>query len=170
MHDTELCAHESGCNELARSRDMCHKHYERGRYTGALPPKFRRARAEAHSLFEHTEGSSFCVGCNTRVRPIRLAGGKRSCPSRHRKYWLKSNYNLTQEQYDARLIELGNRCAICSRAPGKKGLSVDHLHGTVSHRDLICQFCNVSIGMVGEDPEILRAIARYIESHSKDKV
>jgi len=42
-------------------------------------------------------------------------------------------------------------------------LVVDHDHSTGRVRKLLCNACNLAIGMVQEDPARLRALAAYLE-------
>jgi len=48
------------------------------------------------------------------------------------------------------------------------GAKIDHCHATGLFRGLLCNNCNVVIGMAGEDPERLRALATYIEERGYD--
>ncbi len=76
------------------------------------------------------------------------------------------SYSLTVEEYEALFQAQGGRCAVCRKEPGEQGgkrLSVDHDHVTGRNRGLICQACNIAIGIVSERPEVLRAMAEYIE-------
>lgn len=81
-----------------------------------------------------------------------------------RKRHLKGIYNLTS-------AEQGGVCAAChkpetlkDRNGRVKRLAVDHKHGTDIVRGLTCGRCNLAIGFVLDDPEIARAIARYLEN------
>jgi hypothetical protein len=78
---------------------------------------------------------------------------------------------LSLEQYEAKVAAQGNRCIICGAEPDPDGkhsaarLHADHDHVTMLSRDLLCLNCNVGIGHFGDDPELLRAAAEYIERH-----
>ena len=61
-------------------------------------------------------------------------------------------------------------CAICkkpelnrSNGPNPKRLSVDHCHETGAVRGLLCNNCNRAIGLLGDDPALLRAAVEYLE-------
>lgn len=41
-------------------------------------------------------------------------------------------------------------------------LCIDHDHGTGEARGLLCQWCNVALGNMGDDPERVRNLARYL--------
>jgi len=64
---------------------------------------------------------------------------------RHRKYCLKQNYNITEEDYNKMLDNQNGCCAICgtNTPTGKwKVFAVDHNHTTDTIRDLLCNECN----------------------------
>jgi len=76
-------------------------------------------------------------------------------------------YGLTLAEYRELLVKQEGRCAICGRAAElfKKGLGVDHNHKTKRVRALLCPPCNTGIGLLQDDPGILRAAALYVEAH-----
>lgn len=78
-------------------------------------------------------------------------------------------YGLTPEGFDALLAAQGGRCAICrtDKPSGNRVRTwcVDHDHETGHVRGLLCAHCNRGIGLLQDDPEVLRAAARYIEVH-----
>jgi hypothetical protein len=78
---------------------------------------------------------------------------------------LRRTYNITLEEYQALAEAQGGGCAICHE-PSRKihtKLSVDHDHATGKIRGLLCHACNQSIGMMLDDPALLREKANYIE-------
>ncbi len=56
----------------------------------------------------------------------------------------------------------GGLCAICRTAPAAP---IDHDHDTGEARELSCFNCNGGLGQFEDDPEVLRAAARYVERH-----
>lgn len=76
-------------------------------------------------------------------------------------------YDLTPEQKAAMLLAQGNSCAVCkSPNPGTtRGWQVDHCHATGNTRAILCLPCNVALGKAKDSPEILRALADYVEKH-----
>jgi len=60
----------------------------------------------------------------------------------------------------------GGKCYICKLRPADH---VDHNHlkqGRESVRKLLCKECNSGIGLLMDNPELLRAGAAYIEEHN----
>lgn len=87
-------------------------------------------------------------------------------PGRHsansRRSALLRDFALTPEDYAALLIEQGGVCAICSAPPGTRSLCVDHDHTTGAIRGLLCGPCNRGIGLLRDDPAVLRAAIGYL--------
>jgi hypothetical protein len=57
-------------------------------------------------------------------------------------------------------------CEICQQPPmGRyKRLHLDHDHTSGRFRGLLCDRCNLSIGKFNDDPELLRAAAKYLDA------
>jgi hypothetical protein len=82
-----------------------------------------------------------------------------------RKYHLRKKFGITPEEYDGMLETQGGSCAICGTTDPKpnKCFSVDHDHETGEVRGLLCLSCNTSMGLVGDDPDLLRKAIAYLE-------
>jgi hypothetical protein len=78
---------------------------------------------------------------------------------------LRAKYGITLQDYDDMLALQNNGCKVCMLPPTTQRLHVDHCHTTGKVRGLLCQACNVSIGKMRESPELLRALATYIEEN-----
>ena len=74
-------------------------------------------------------------------------------------------YGLTQEQWEQTLKAQGSKCAVCpATEPGwDRDWVVDHCHTTNKVRGLVCVNCNLLIGHSQDNPETLRAAAKYLE-------
>lgn len=83
---------------------------------------------------------------------------------RERKY--KTTYGISIEEYDKIYEEQGGGCKICGRHQDtiKKRLHVDHDHKTGKVRGLLCNQCNVMIGMAFENPNVLTRAIKYIDN------
>lgn len=76
-------------------------------------------------------------------------------------------YGITLEEYDALLAKQGGVCAICKCSPDvqhHKVLAVDHCHDSKKVRGLLCDRCNLGIGGLKDNPELLQAAITYLES------
>lgn len=85
---------------------------------------------------------------------------------------LKRKYNITLERYDELLEQQSGVCAICCKPPttenhyGTMRLSVDHDHKTGEVRGLLCSKCNLTLGCVDDNKELLLSAVLYLERHS----
>ena len=76
---------------------------------------------------------------------------------------LRSLYDLTVEEYNELLVKQEGRCKICRR-PFDATPHLDHSHESGRVRGLLCAKCNHGIGLFGDDPEVLRRAALYVEA------
>lgn len=77
-------------------------------------------------------------------------------------YGLRSKFNLTPDEYFDLLEQQEGVCAICGKDELGRRLAVDHCHETKAVRGLLCRKCNMGIGLLGDDPEILQKALRYL--------
>lgn len=87
--------------------------------------------------------------------------GQKAWALQLRKADLKQYYGLSLEAFDAMVKGQKGKCAICWQKP-KKGLVVDHCHKTGIVRGLLCGNCNVGIGNLRDDPEIVASALAYL--------
>lgn len=84
---------------------------------------------------------------------------------------LKSKYGITIEQYNQIHSEQNGVCEICGETEtiinpttGETWhLAVDHNHKTGLVRALLCGKCNKAIGLLQDNPDLLRKAADYLE-------
>lgn len=104
------------------------------------------------------------------VRTRQSTEFKQRHPDRVRKDVLKRTYKLSWEDYETLLENQGNSCFICYK-PLKlhKGISlptevacVDHDHKTGTVRGLLCSHCNTAIGLLKDDPALLKRAIKYL--------
>ena len=104
-------------------------------------------------------GKPVCPAC--RIDPR----SSESAKARERRRTLR-RYGITEQVWDHMLARQGGRCAVCrTDTPGGRGESwhIDHDHVTGQVRGLLCQRCNVAIGMLEDSPDLIRAALRYVE-------
>lgn len=100
-------------------------------------------------------------------------------PERYQKYLERTRrkdlrrQGMTQEQYDSKLAEQDGLCAICRLPHGRslcgrsKDLAIDHDHTTDQLRGLLCDDCNLGLGLFRDDPQRLMNAALYIICHKE---
>ena len=69
---------------------------------------------------------------------------KQKNPDKVRAYSIKSRYGLTEEQHKHILDLQDGRCGICNST---NKLVIDHDHTTMIVRGLLCQSCNLALGL-----------------------
>lgn len=118
-----------------------------------------RANGDFYEYGRNRDGlSSNCRFCYKRYRDSnsdRVARSK-AC----------SLYGITKDEYDQLFDKAENLCEICRRPQRDKRfkrLGVDHDHKTKKVRGVLCAQCNAALGKMDDDPELLRAAAKYLE-------
>lgn len=117
--------------------------------------------------------------CNERTERWRKANLARAAatmrkhrqndPHRFRQYQLKCTYGLEYGEFDRRLSAQGGGCAICGEknpTKGRGGLHVDHCKKSGKIRGILCHNCNIGIGNLQHDPDIIRAALKYLLDQS----
>ncbi|SRR6266568_4002078 len=86
-----------------------------------------------------------------------------------RKSTLKE-HGVTIEQYETMFIAQKGVCKICGKEETtKKGsLSVDHCHETGKVRGLLCRKCNLGIGFLQHDKELLTRAITYLQESENE--
>lgn len=86
-----------------------------------------------------------------------------------RAYRLKTNYGLSVQDYAKMFNSQNGVCKICKKPEttiiknARISLSVDHCHKTGKVRGLLCRHCNNAIGLLWDDPKLLKSALKYLE-------
>ncbi len=89
--------------------------------------------------------------------------------ARDKRIRIACRYGVSLKELEC-LFELqGRKCASCgSLEPrSKKGWAIDHNHETDEIRGILCQPCNVALGMVEESIERLHQLEAYLRKFQK---
>lgn len=81
----------------------------------------------------------------------------------------RSHFGISRDEFAALFPDGVGVCSVCGstkRTPGRRRLSIDHDHVTGAVRGILCHPCNSALGLCGDDPARLRALADYVEAHS----
>lgn len=111
----------------------------------------RCAESKPQTAF-HSRGrgkrESICGVCRSEVRQINGRWKRQETPEQRRARRLWESYKITVEQYTAMLNSQDGGCAICQKHPDSdEPLRVDHCHTTGVVRALLCNLCNLQIGV-----------------------
>jgi hypothetical protein len=119
---------------------------------------------------------------NARRREYYKKNAEKMKPGFHQRYHsdkdahtdkrLKRKFGITLDEYNAMFSLQGGVCAVCGTEPNIKDkngnirrLAVDHDHKTGRVRQLLCNACNTSIGLVKENISTLVGMIDYIKKH-----
>lgn len=103
-------------------------------------------------------GTNNCVSCEE----MRKEGYREA----RREARLLKKYGIASSVYEAMSEEQQGKCAICTEVIEDRSLfHVDHCHSTGKVRGLLCSRCNQAIGLLRENPNIIRRAASYVERH-----
>ena len=83
---------------------------------------------------------------------------------------LQNRYGIGHEEYLELFEKQDGKCKICETTSNRKlkHFAVDHCHDTGDVRGLLCSNCNTAIGLLKDNPDLLRAAAKYIEEAYND--
>ncbi len=109
-------------------------------------------------------GSDYATPCSRMCKK-----GNNQCEACAREYRLLANYGINLAEFEEMNEAQGGACKICSKTTTKV-LRVDHNRKTHVVRELLCNPCNLMIGLAQESPETLRSGAEYLEKHSRPKL
>ena len=70
-----------------------------------------------------------------------------------------TDYGITLEEYEQMIQSQNSCCKICERS---EKLFIDHCHTTGAVRGLLCNQCNVALGMVRDNPATLSRMKEYL--------
>lgn len=68
-------------------------------------------------------------------------------------------YGVSTAMIEGLVSTQGGVCAICRRAEPD---CVDHCHATGRIRGMLCKACNAGLGLLRDDPALMRAAAEYL--------
>lgn len=112
---------------------------------------------------------SLCPPCSLEYQRERDRARYQANPEKRRMQGrvarFKRLYGITLEDYESLLVAQDRKCAIC-REPHTEEiwLVVDHDHDNGKVRGLLCNYCNVGIGYMRDNPELLQSAIHYLSS------
>ncbi len=87
---------------------------------------------------------------------------KGAAKARVRRWRNEYGVDFSTAEFEALSASQGERCAICNRAAK---LCLDHCHDSRVVRGLLCNACNIAIGLLDDDAARLNAAADYLRRH-----
>ena len=125
-----------------------------------------------------------CITCKEEVPEDKISGATRYCKpcvNKRTKQWKldnpekwkatqrQSRHGISDSMYQRLISYQMFRCGICREVwnPSSKRFAIDHDHKTGKTRGLLCVRCNVGLGYMRDNPEILRSAIEYLEQWSR---
>lgn len=113
---------------------------------------------------------SSCKTCRNKKKSLSRKSEPIKEAYRKRKQKLKADYNISVEEYNKLLMSQNGGCKICNKNNnGKKHFAVDHCHLTGVIRGLLCTNCNITLGLMKDNSQLLQNAINYLKETSTDK-
>jgi hypothetical protein len=82
----------------------------------------------------------------------------------HTERRLRYQYGMTEQDLVNMKVQQNNLCAICDK---EVPLVIDHCHAQGHVRGLLCNPCNMGLGLFKDNPKLLEAASNYINKRYK---
>lgn len=134
----------SKCNNFRSARNLCQKHYHK---------HYRKTKKYKTWLTKNTE--------KHRARKKNWANKNRN---KRRGYMFKFRYGISYEDYLKMSEKQNHLCYLCNKDSSDLGrpLYVDHCHKTAKIRGLLCFHCNMALGHLKDDINLLKKALKYL--------
>jgi hypothetical protein len=103
-----------------------------------------------------------CKPCHSKKTIAWMKANPKSRDATTRKVRLKKKYGLTVEAYEAMEAAQGGKCFLCGNEHKRRKLNVDHCHTTGRVRGLLCDKCNLAIGLLEDNPMLAEKFKEYL--------
>ena len=134
----------------------------------------RKSFSEFYNYKNKSDGKSYrCKQCDNIAKAAYRRKHSAKVKKRRRDIDLMSSFGITQGDYDAILKSQNYSCAICGihytdvRVTSGRAdyFSVDHCHETGGIRGLLCNRCNLALGMFRDSQDLLHRAAKYLKDY-----
>ena len=113
--------------------------------------------------FFYRKNATVCKPCANKETILWQKNNPEAVKRIKRRVKLKEKYGLSEQQYQDLLIKQSNVCAICNKPHTRRNFNVDHCHTTGKIRGLLCDKCNLGIGLFNDDLKLLDKIKEYLK-------
>lgn len=110
--------------------------------------------------------SSYCKSCQRNYDKAYQQTDKYRRKVR-RMQWKKQGIDISHDVYEEMFAAVGGACEICGTVKNQfdKGMCVDHDHATGVVRGILCTKCNMAIGNLNDDLELVMRAADYLRRY-----
>jgi hypothetical protein len=127
----------------------------------------QRAAKNARRNQRRAEDPDYRARDNARHRDHYHAHRDKVCERARIRYQIR-RYGISAAEYDSLKKKQNGACAICRRR-SKQKLCVDHCHLTGMIRGLLCNRCNLGLGMWRDNQASLIAAVAYLAALARDR-
>lgn len=106
--------------------------------------------------------SARCKPCHNKKSIAWMKANPEKRDATKRKVRLKKKYGITVEEYEAMEAAQGGKCFLCGSEHKRRKLNVDHCHATGRVRGLLCDKCNLAIGLLEDNPMLVEKVRGYL--------
>lgn len=153
----------------AEERRERHRVREAARYAALSPVERKRHNKAAYSRMTteqkqraKAKAKAWHAANPTRAKAAKDAWRARNPGKVRANAWRR--YGMDPVEAAARLAAHAGCCDICGGTnPGNRDWAVDHDRRTGRVRGILCRDCNLTLGLMGDNPQRLRAAATYLE-------
>jgi len=193
MKRTEIINGQITCKKCNEAKDLIYfcRRPENNSYRGTCKMcskgyKDSLFKKQQENILMFSQGVKQC-GCCKKIKDLSCfhsdrytrfgyASNCRECISEkvkltQRQNSLKSNYNLTLDDYNNMLKDQNHSCAICLSSLSSdevKTPHVDHCHVSGKVRGILCRYCNHGLGLFKDNIISLQNAITYLKIHNHD--
>jgi hypothetical protein len=178
------------CDRPQAAKGFCTSHYAQQRVGKELVPLYGYQRQRGTLAHRDSQGRKECVQCRGWHDEASFGPSKKNsdglrseCRDCRQNFYFANrekliearvlrHFNITIEDRDRMLDQQGGKCATCrTDEPGAKGWVIDHDHSCCPEagrscgdciRGILCSRCNLTLGLVNDDPDILDSLKQYL--------
>lgn len=125
---------------------------------------FRKRKTHKHNR------ENLCKKCDSK-RSLVYFNDNPHIKKKRRDTYLQKTYDISLREFEDKKEEQDNRCSICGNKEGSTRLTkfvVGHCHTTGTVRDILCGRCNVVLGLVEEDQNLLDNLKEYLQGNNDE--
>jgi hypothetical protein len=186
-----ICSFEP-CGLPQNAKGLCVSHYAQQNTGRPLTALYSTQRKRGTLTLRDAQGRKECARCKDWHDPssfgpsLKNTDGLRSeCRLCRQAIYAENReklsearvlryFNITMADRDQMLADQGGVCATCKTdVPGHKGWVIDHDHSCCPEagrscgdciRGILCTRCNLTLGLLNDDPAIIDAMKQYLLS------
>lgn len=132
---------------------------------GAKVGRDKPCRSCTNSISQGGKGwSELCIDCGVNLRDPKYNSQCKSCHNKRSKEYYKKTYRWSKYGLDGP-IDM-EECELCKSTDD---LVIDHCHTHNHVRGVLCRTCNVALGLLKDDADLLQRASEYLRKSNGSK-